>query len=97
MLHSATAGWGAELIAPSPFFLSQVESSLRSELEGFPNLAATVNEYATGFMTEALGPADQMIRSLVDCHLSYINMSHPQFVGACPPRIVWRGFACSTI
>lgn len=59
-----------------------MESSLRSELEAFPNLAATVNEYANGFMTDALNPAEQMIRSLVDCHLSYINMSHPQFVGA---------------
>jgi len=59
-----------------------IEHSLRAELESFPMMASAVQEQTQNFMQDCLRPAEQMIRSLVDCHLSYINMSHPQFVGA---------------
>lgn len=62
--------------------VAQIEHSLRAELESFPMMASAVQEQTQNFMQDCLRPAEQMIRSLVDCHLSYINMSHPQFVGA---------------
>lgn len=33
------------------------------------------------FISEGAGPAEQMIRSLVDCEHSYINTDHPAFIG----------------
>ncbi len=41
------------------------------------NMTTAVEE----FINEGAGPAEQMIRSLVDCEHSYINTDHPSFIG----------------
>lgn len=41
------------------------------------NMTTAVEE----FISEGAGPAEQMIRSLVDCEHSYINTDHPAFIG----------------
>lgn len=47
----------------------------------FPALQSVLAEAVEEFINGGAAPAERMIRDLVACELSYINTSHPQFIG----------------
>ncbi|KAK9840112.1 hypothetical protein WJX74_003564 [Apatococcus lobatus] len=51
------------------------------DIARFPVLQRNMTTAVEEFINEGAGPAEQMIRSLVDCEHSYINTDHPGFIG----------------
>eukprot|EP00854_Cymbomonas_tetramitiformis_P000503 gene503-896_t len=59
---------------------AQVEVCLQ-QLDAFPNMKSAVKEATYKYLESGMRPAESMINSLVQCHLGYINMAHPRFIG----------------
>lgn len=55
--------------------------SVPPEVARFPHLKALLKEAIGELVARGAGPAEQMIRNLVACELSFINTSHPDFIG----------------
>lgn len=51
------------------------------EVGRFPVLQTVLAEAVEEFINDGASPAEHMIRNLVACELSFINTSHPQFIG----------------
>ncbi|KAK3240270.1 hypothetical protein CYMTET_49883 [Cymbomonas tetramitiformis] len=51
------------------------------QLDAFPNMKSAVKEATYKYLESGMRPAESMINSLVQCHLGYINMAHPRFIG----------------
>lgn len=55
--------------------------SVPPEVARFPQLKALLKEAIGELVARGAGPAEQMIKNLVACELSFINTSHPDFIG----------------
>ena len=55
--------------------------SVPPEVARFPHLKALLKEAMGELVARGAGPAEQMIKNLVACELSFINTSHPDFIG----------------
>lgn len=44
-------------------------------------LGRRINEVMESVLSKALGPTDNMIKSLIEIELGYLNTAHPDFVG----------------
>lgn len=51
------------------------------ELTRFPNLRGRLVEVVNGLLKQSVGPTQMMVSNLVKIELSYINTSHPDFIG----------------
>jgi dynamin 1-like protein len=55
--------------------------SLPSEVPRFPRLRARMLDAVEEFISLGAAPAEAMVRNLIDCELSFINTSNPNFIG----------------
>jgi len=63
--------------------LKALVSSLEmDELDRFENLREAIGEVVNRVLTDSLGPAQDMVRSLIEIELCYINTQHPDFIPA---------------
>lgn len=52
-----------------------------AEASRFPRLQRVLEDTVMDFITAGSGPAEKMIRDLVECELAHINTAHPAFIG----------------
>eukprot|EP00252_Welwitschia_mirabilis_P025369 TRINITY_DN7890_c0_g1_i2.p1 TRINITY_DN7890_c0_g1~~TRINITY_DN7890_c0_g1_i2.p1 ORF type:complete len:829 (+),score=169.72 TRINITY_DN7890_c0_g1_i2:397-2883(+) len=52
-----------------------------ADIERFPVLGRRLDEVVGKFLREGLGPAELMIRHLIEMEMDYINTAHPAFLG----------------
>jgi len=53
-----------------------------SEIERFENLRNSIFEVMEEVLNKCLQPTNMMIRNLIEIEMGYVNVNHPDFLGA---------------